>query len=438
MAFFRNLVLLINDIIALYASLALALVLRYGTTDWLFRFRNHVIPFSFVFVIWILIFYITDLYRSKTFRKQKGVFTRLGLSVSIALFVSIIFFYAFGDFFRLTPKTNLLVFGLIFFVLDYVSRNTLLKLFAAAASNVLILGESSLAENVISYLNANPQTGYKISSWLKRINTPAMAEAKRMINKERINFVIVTPQVYSDKESVNQLIRDFMPLNVGIVNFWDFYEMVFEKAPLEELKEGWFVENITTRRPYYDRLKRWLDFVLSLLLAVILLPVFFFIGLLIKIFSPGPIIYRQKRMGKNGSVFELFKFRTMTLQNNGPLWTEEKDNRITGIGKILRFTHFDELPQLINIMKGDLSFVGPRPERVELAEKYKDLPYYHIRNIVKPGLTGWAQINFKPSTSLEEAYEKLKYDIYYVKNRSFFLDLRIILKTIKYILAPHK
>ena len=437
MAFFRNSVLLINDFVALYASLIFALILRYGT-DWLFRFRNHIVPFSFVFAIWILIFYIADLYRSKTFRKQKGVFTRLGLSVSIALFVSIIFFYAFGGFFRLTPKTNLLVFGLIFFVLDYVSRNVLIRFFAAATSNVLLLGESPLAEDVMAYLNMNPQAGYKISSWLKRIDHHLIAEAKETLKRERINFVIITPQIYSDKESVNQLIREFLPLNIGIVNFWDFYETIFEKAPLEELKEGWFVENITTRRPYYDCLKRLADFILSLLLTVIFLPVSFVIALAIKTFSPGPVIYRQKRTGRNGSVFELYKFRTMVTRNNGPLWTEEEDNRVTGIGRLLRFTHLDEIPQLINILKGDISFVGPRPERVELAEKYKDLPHYHIRHVVKPGLTGWAQINFKPSASLEEAYEKLGYDIYYVKNRSFFLDLRIILKTVKYVLVSHK
>ena len=127
----------------------------------------------------------------------------------------------------------------------------------------------------------------------------------------------------------------------------------------------------------------------------------------------------------------------MKTGEKGPLWTEEKDKRLTFIGKILRYTHLDELPQLFNILKGNISFIGPRPERSELAEMYSSLPHYEIRHIIKPGLTGWAQVNYKPSASLEEAHEKLQYDIYYIKNRSLFLDFLIILKTIKYIFISH-
>jgi len=127
----------------------------------------------------------------------------------------------------------------------------------------------------------------------------------------------------------------------------------------------------------------------------------------------------------------------MHENSGGPLWTENRDPRLTPIGKILRFTHLDEIPQFWNILKGDLSFTGPRPERVELVEQYKNFPYYEIRHIIKPGLSGWAQINYKPSASLEEAYEKLCYDIYYIKNRSFFLDAMIILKTIRYIFTSY-
>ena len=124
--------------------------------------------------------------------------------------------------------------------------------------------------------------------------------------------------------------------------------------------------------------------------------------------------------------------------DNGPLWgATGEDARVTSFGKFLRFTHLDEIPQLINVLKNDISFIGPRPERLELVEKYKQLPYYEIRHIIKPGITGWAQINYKSSTSLEEAYEKLCYDIHYIKNRSVFLDIVIILKTIKYIFVSH-
>jgi lipopolysaccharide/colanic/teichoic acid biosynthesis glycosyltransferase len=127
----------------------------------------------------------------------------------------------------------------------------------------------------------------------------------------------------------------------------------------------------------------------------------------------------------------------MYANSNGPYWTTTNDKRITPFGKILRFTHLDEIPQLINIINGDLSFIGPRPERIELAEKYRQFPHYEIRHIIKPGLTGWAQINYRASASLEEAFEKLRYDIYYVKNHSIFLDIMIILKTIRYLFTAY-
>ena len=127
----------------------------------------------------------------------------------------------------------------------------------------------------------------------------------------------------------------------------------------------------------------------------------------------------------------------MLNNHRGPLWTIKNDKRLTFIGKILRHTHLDEFPQLYNIIKGDISFIGPRAERSELVEQFQKLPYYEMRHIIKPGLTGWAQVNYKPSASLEEAFEKLQYDIYYIKNRSLFLDFLIILKTIRYFFASH-
>jgi len=161
-------------------------------------------------------------------------------------------------------------------------------------------------------------------------------------------------------------------------------------------------------------------------------------ALLIKMTSAGPAIYKQKRIGKNNKPFVLYKFRTMKNNQKGPLWTDKNDERLTPIGRILRYTHLDELPQLYNILKGDISFIGPRPERSELVELYQKLPFYEIRHIIKPGLTGWAQVNYRPSASIKEAYEKLQYDIYYIKNRSLILDFLILLKTIRYLFISNK
>ena len=175
------------------------------------------------------------------------------------------------------------------------------------------------------------------------------------------------------------------------------------------------------------------EVVLGVLFFVVLLPVSIFVGLLTKLTSRGPVIFSQKRIGKNGKVFTLYKFRTMRHNSKGALWTEKKDRRVTSLGKVLRFTHLDELPQLVNIIRGDISITGPRPERVELVAQYEKLPYYDVRHMIKPGLSGWAQIKFRPSASLEEAYEKLCYDVYYIKNRSLLYDFIIILRTVRYL-----
>jgi len=162
------------------------------------------------------------------------------------------------------------------------------------------------------------------------------------------------------------------------------------------------------------------------------------IGALIKLNSAGPIFYRQKRVGKNGKIFEIAKFRSMfkDAEKNGAQWANEKDERITGMGKILRKTRIDELPQLWNVLKGEMSFIGPRPERPEFVEELqKQIPHYVMRHLVKPGLSGWAQIKFPYGASVEDAMEKLQYDLYYIKNRSFVLDLAITARTIAAVLS---
>ena len=162
------------------------------------------------------------------------------------------------------------------------------------------------------------------------------------------------------------------------------------------------------------------------------------ISCLIAATSRGPIIFKQERVGKNDRSFTLYKFRTMIEVHNGPLWTCEDADRITFIGKFLRHTHLDELPQLFNVIRDDISFIGPRPERTKLAKMYEQIPYYEIRHIIKPGIVGWAQLNYKPSASIDEAKKKFQFDLYYIKNRSFVLDLFILLKTARTLFVRNK
>lgn len=429
----------IGDIIILYSALIITLLIRYGTTGHAESFGVHFKPFSIIFIIWLLVFYLSNLYSNKFFKFNLIAAQTFFIAIIINLILSVVAFYSFETFFKLTPKTNLLIFGIIFGIFDSLWRLFLSKLFISGGwrKQIIIIGDSPNIIAVAEYLKNNPQTGYHLNLWLKEnLKEEKFSDLVDSIVKNKIDLVITDTHIKKDSTSA-KLIYKLLPLEIQIMDFADFYESIFQKVPLEELEESWFIESITTDRYFYDAFKKTIDAILAVILITIFSPVIFLVALLIKITSTGPFIFKQERTGKNNKPFILYKFRTMKINHNGPLWTKENDKRLTLIGKILRWTHLDELPQLYNILKGDISFIGPRPERSELAKLYQKLPFYEMRHIIKPGLTGWAQVNYKPSASLEEAYEKLQYDIYYVKNRSLILDFLIFLKTLRYFFASH-
>jgi len=187
----------------------------------------------------------------------------------------------------------------------------------------------------------------------------------------------------------------------------------------------------------YKKIKRFKDIALSILSMFIFLPVSLLIAIALKLDSKGPVFYRQERIGKDGKLFQLCKFRSMNLdaEEKGPVWAMVDDHRVTRVGRIIRKLRFDEIPQMINVIKGDMSFVGPRPERPFFVDKLtNEIPFYSYRHSVKPGITGWAQLYYPYGASKEDALEKLKYDLYYIKNMSPLMDLTIVLETIKVIL----
>lgn len=424
-----------GDVVLLYISLFIALTVRYRTLDVGDSFGNHLGPFSLVFLLWVLIFYLTDGYTVKNLRNRNAILYQTARAILLATGLSMVLFYLFGQaFLNLTPRITLIIFSIVFAGLEFWWRSFLASRFAAENLPILIIGGSSLTTETIKYLKENPQAGYRVAEWIKNLQGHGVSEIKQMLQEKQISLLVIDPHLNKQNP---KFAYQLLLLEVPIQTFWDFYEMIFEKVPLEELEESWFVGNIRVRRAFYDFIKRLLDILISCIGLMVLSPLIILIGLLIKISSRGPVMYRQERAGKNNRPFTLYKFRTMDHAASGPLWTETNDRRITWIGRVLRFTHLDESLQLLNVLRGDISFVGPRPERVELADKYGAIPYYEIRHTIKPGLTGWAQVRYKPSASLEEALEKLRYDIFYIKNRSLLLDLAIILRTIKYIFTSH-
>lgn len=438
MSLFRKITLLITDIAILYLSLVIALIIRYGISEFFASSLSvHLGPFSLLFFIWVFVFYLADLYRNHLLRNRAILFSTLGIAILISTILSMVALYLFEGFFQLTPKTNLLIFAAVFFTLDFLARVWMFRWFRVGATGIAVLGDSSLLPALLSYLKENPQIGFRVEIEIKNPETIDIQVLQEKIRQKNIQTIVI-PATLGEKSKIPQLIYKILPFEVVIINLWDFYETVFEKVPLEELNEGWFIKNVTTYRPFYDAVKRVIDLFVSGILLICLSPILLLIAILIRISSKGPVIFKQERTGKNERDFYLMKFRTMISNHKGPLWTEKNDSRITPIGKILRFAHLDELPQLWNVFKGNISLTGPRPERNELAKTYSSLPYYEMRHVIKPGLTGWAQIHYHPSASLEEAYEKLRYDMYYIKNRSIFIDILIILKTVRYFFTPSK
>lgn len=430
----------LGDILMLYAALAVTLIIRYGIAEWQARWQAHVVPFTFIFVIWILIFYLQDLYKNRSLRLTAPIVEKYFWAVGVSFVISISTFYLLGSFFLLTPKTNLLIFAVAFTALAIGFRFLLSRLFISGGliNKVLFIGDSSIVHELAHYFFNNPQLGYSVSAHIKEFNKDTLQkQISEAISSEKIDTIIIQSHLTKDP-AITKIIYRLLSSSLTISDLASFYEATFQKVPLEELEEGWFIEKLPLQRQFYDALKRILDLFIALVSIIVISPVILLVAILIKLTSRGPAIYKQERIGRGDSPFILYKFRTMRINHDGPLWTEQNDSRLTILGKILRFTHLDELPQLYNVIKGDISFVGPRPERRELVEQYSKLPYYEMRHTIKPGLTGWAQINFGPSASLEEALEKLKFDIYYIKNRSLALDFLIVLKTLKMFLFNYK
>jgi lipopolysaccharide/colanic/teichoic acid biosynthesis glycosyltransferase len=225
---------------------------------------------------------------------------------------------------------------------------------------------------------------------------------------------------------------------VQFIDTHKVYESIFDRIPLSIIGYSWFLENISSKSHIvYDTFKRIMDVSISIVFGIFTLIFYPFVIIAIMIEDGGNVIISQDRVGKGGRLFKLLKFRSMTRNENRGGWIGETDNKITKVGKFLRKSRIDEFPQLWNVLKGEISLIGPRPDIVGNFETLsREVPYYTIRNVVKPGLSGWAQTHqdIVPQ-SIEETKERLAYDLYYIKNRSFILDIKIALQTINTLLS---
>ena len=449
----KKTILFLGDVFTLYLAMTFALQLRYGADFNYALWRTHLLPFSIIYALWLVTFYIIGLYDLKTAANNLNFYTRLFKALVINTALAALFFY-FLPLYQITPK-RILFYDAGLFALFFAGWRHLFNRFlrsSALSHNILIIGANKEVGDLISALAQRPQLGYKITALVDLataapdIHQPAFQNIKIArsiadipeIVKENSVKTIVSAIDPRENPRLLAILYQCLPYRINFSDLADFYESVIGKTPLSIIGEVWFLDNLMrSEKQIFDASKRVFDVAGAAVLGIISLLFYFFIALAIKIDSRGPIFYFQKRVGKDGKIFNMVKFRTMVrdAEKNGAQWAQKSDLRVTRVGRILRKTRLDELPQLWNVFLGQMSFVGPRPERPEFVELLAaEIPFYQMRHLVKPGLSGWAQINFPYGASVSDAMEKLQYDLYYIKNRSFILDIGIILKTINIIL----
>lgn len=446
---FRQLTLLLGDWCLLYLSLLLTLTIRYQHWPDQKLWQDHTAIFSWLFVLWLIIFYIANLYNLNILAKGPRFTERVLKTITPTILLSLAIFYLWPQT-TITPKTNLAIFSGVFTISflawRYLWRRNLRT--TLPRNNVLLIGYDQIADELWQLLTTTPHFGYRPSLLFSQADKlpaeptkwPIISRTEELaaaVLANKINTVVIVDRYRAD-EQINQILFNLLPQNLTYLTLSSFYEQLTGKVPLAAIGQLWFLENLNlTDKRIYLTMKRLGDFALAIIGLTISLPLWPLIALLVKISSSGPIIFKQARVGRNSQIFNIYKFRTMRVTNNNFQPTTSNDQRVTAIGNFLRQTRLDEIPQLINIVRGEMSFIGPRPERPELVtELATKLPFYHIRTLIKPGVTGWDQVSGEyHSPSLEDTYKKLQHDLFYLKNFSVYLDLTIILKTLATIIA---
>lgn len=340
--------------------------------------------------------------------------------------------------------------AVVLLILLLASRLLLRKIETPFQSRVLIVGTGDMAIAIAREILGNPRLGITICGFLgedrsaigRSLVNPTVIgtveDLERLAARERVDHILVALPNRRGRVPLEALLN-LKVTGVQVEEGELFFEKAFGKLPVEQLHPGYLVFSEGFHVSRFTRLyKRIFSIILSIIGLIVTAPLMLATAIAIKLDSRGPVFFTQERVGEDGRVFKLIKFRSMYSDaeaRTGPVWAHTDDPRITRVGRFIRCTRIDELPQFFNVLKSDMHFVGPRPERPYFVEQLRAvIPYYWQRHTVKPGITGWAQIRYPYSSTVEEAREKLKYDLYYIKNVSLLLDLMIIFETVKTVL----
>lgn len=431
--------LFIGDVFFLVLALYLMLFLRFGQFPDEGLFLGHLAAFSLLFIATIFIFYVAGLYEKHTVILRSRLPHIILRAQMISSIVAVLFFY-FVPYFGISPKTNLFIYLVISFLLIIFWRLYIYSFVLPSRTAPAILISSGKEMEELSHeINRNGNYGLRFVSIID-IEKGSSEDIEKIVH-EAVKFNQVSIIVIDlEHDKVRAILPSLYGLifdRVRFVAMYKVYEDVFKRVPFSILQYNWFLENISTSPKFlYDAFKRAVDIVLSLIGGIGSLVFYPFVFAAIKMDDGGQIFITQERVGKGGKKVKFIKFRSMKSSDRGA-WVTKNDERITRVGAFLRKLRIDELPQFWNVLRGDVSLIGPRPDIYDLGvELARAIPYYTVRSTIKPGLSGWAQISQElPPQSLEETKLRLAYDLYYVKNRSILLDVRIIVKTVRTLLS---
>lgn len=432
----RSVTLFFGDIVSLGVAFWLALAVRSAEIPSFDAINAYVAPIFALSLLWISVFFIAGLYEKHTlvFTKKLPA-TILNAQIANGV-IAVIFFYIFTPYLGVAPKTILVLYLAISTTLIILWRLLGPTVFGIKRQEqAILIGAGDETRILKDEMNEKKRYNLNLVSSVDLAHMEGIdfqTEILDRIYSENITSVVIDLR----NEKADSILPMLYNLIFSGVHFYDMhkvYEEVFERIPLSLVRYGWFLENISSSsHAGYDMLKRMMDIAIAGMLGIISLPLYPFVAIAIKLDDGGHVFLKNKRVGRNNAVIKIFKFRSM-LGDNGEFG-------VTKVGKFIRATRIDELPQLWNVLKGDLSLVGPRPEKPDLAKVYeREIPYYNIRHLVTPGLSGWGQIKDynvpRYTADVDKTRTKLSYDLYYIKNRSLVLDIIIALKTIKTLLS---
>lgn len=425
---FGSFALLLGDALFLVGALFIAVLVRQWGIPSLEELSALFVPFLFLFSVWILVFFISDLYGKQAFlfeSRLPGVLWRAQIANSL---FAVLFFYLLSSL-GVTPKTILFLVIVTSSIFMYVWRVYIFRWLAGGRGETILLVDNSPLSQIVLL---------GLRSRLPHARITLISPTNKLVETVFSHKASVVAMSLSGTQEGSVPPSELLFANIRFVDVADLYEELFGRIPEEVLDEAWVLRSLSeNKKNFYEFFKRCIDIVLASVGALLSLPLYPFVALLIKLEDGGSVFIKQIRVGRGDSHIVIWKFRTMHTNDEGKWLNKEGDKRVTKVGTFLRKSRIDELPQLWNVLGGSLSLIGPRPELPRLVSVYeKEIPYYRLRHLVVPGLSGWAQIHHEsPPHSIIETREKLTYDLYYIKHRSLFLDATIILQTIRILLS---